>query len=230
MGRPKRTNIPGLTYHIIMRGNNKRAIFHSDEDYKRYFSTVYRYKKKFGFKLFAFCLMNNHVHLLIQVSAKGSISQIMQAVTISHTRHYHTKYKTNGHIWQGRFRSPIVSDDDYLLTAMVYIEKNPVKAGIVTAIGDYKWSSYQFNIRDKSSFLIDREDNRVFLNLGNTQTQRIQNYKQEVNQKITKDKLEALNKSLTGHVHFISKAFEEQLGNLLPRRKKRGRPRMNVLN
>ena len=81
MGWPKRWHLPGLIYHIINRGNNRQAIFLEDEDYRRYLSFLYHYKLKFGFKIYAFCLMTNHVHLLIQVSTV-KICKIMQALSI----------------------------------------------------------------------------------------------------------------------------------------------------
>ncbi len=100
MARRKRVCLPGLVYHVINRGNNRQAIFLEDEDYEKYLGLIYRYKGLFNFKLFAFCLMTNHVHLLIQVGEKKTISQIMQSLTNAHTRHYNFKYQTSGHVWQ----------------------------------------------------------------------------------------------------------------------------------
>jgi len=75
----------GLIYHVINRGNNRQAIFLEDEDYELYLGLLYRYKQKFGFKLFSYCLMTNHIHLLIRVNEKATISQIMQRLTNAHT-------------------------------------------------------------------------------------------------------------------------------------------------
>ena len=83
MGRYARINYPNLIYHVINRGNNREIIFAEDEDYQHYLNTIQRYKKKYHFKLYAYCLMTNHVHLLIQVSKEGSISKIMQSVTVA---------------------------------------------------------------------------------------------------------------------------------------------------
>ena len=103
MGRYARITRPGLIYHVINRGNNKEIVFVEEEDYRHYLNTIQRYKKKYGFKLFAFCLMTNHVHLLIKVSDTGTISRIMQSITVAHTRYYNYSYKRCGHVWQGRF-------------------------------------------------------------------------------------------------------------------------------
>ena len=82
MNRSLRIHYPGLIYHVINRGNNRQAIFLEDEDYERYLGVLYRFKKAYEFKLFAYCLMTNHVHLLIKVSEKGNISKVMQSITL----------------------------------------------------------------------------------------------------------------------------------------------------
>ena len=88
MGRYRRIAHPGLVYHVIKRGNNREAVFLEDEDYYHYLNCLQRYKKKYSFNLFAFCLMTNHVHLLIKVSDEASISKIMQSMTVAHIRYY----------------------------------------------------------------------------------------------------------------------------------------------
>src|SRR5258708_1356470 len=103
MGRSARITHPGLIYHVIKRGNNKEIIFAEEEDYQHYLNTLQRYKKKYGFKLFSYCLMTNHVHLLIKVGQEGTISHIMQSITVAHTRYYNYVYRRCGHVWQGRF-------------------------------------------------------------------------------------------------------------------------------
>jgi len=130
MSRPLRINLSDFIYHVLNRGNNRQVIFVEEKDYLHYLDILKRYKEKFQFKIFAYCLMSNHIHLLIQISQKGTISEIMKAITIAHTRYYHYKYQSSGHVWQGRFKSPLVSSDEYLLAVMRYIEQNPVRAGI----------------------------------------------------------------------------------------------------
>src|ERR1700733_2793698 len=107
MGRYARITHPGLIYHVIKRGNNRGVVFAEEEDYQHYLNTLQRYKKKYGFKLFAYCLMTNHVHLLIKVGQEGTISRIVQSITIAHTRYYNYIYHQCGHVWQGRFQSPL---------------------------------------------------------------------------------------------------------------------------
>ena len=224
MGWPRRWHVPGLIYHIIIRGNNRQAVFLEEEDYRRYLSYLYHYKRKYCFKIFAFCLMTNHVHLLIKVYSVR-ISKIMQSLTISHTKHYHFKYRCCGHVWQGRFKSPIVSDDEYLLTTMAYIEQNPLRAKMVQRIGDYFWSSYKMNIGRREYKLIDRKENPAWLNLGMDNEERIRKYKDYLAQRIVEDKTKEIQRGTQGQGNYFSKKFEEQMRELLPKKRKRGRPR-----
>jgi len=225
MGRYARISYPDLIYHVIKRGNNKEVIFAAEEDYHHYLNTLQRYKKKFDFKLYAYCLMTNHLHLLIKVGNKGTISRIMQSITVAHTRYYNYIYRRCGHVWQGRFHSPIVSEDGYMLNVMKYIEQNPLRAGMVKNVADYRWSSYLLNVRQKESVLIDREDNLVFQKLGEDDYSRINAYKKLVNVSLKQEDLQEIQVSTRKGINYISQKFKEQINALLPNRRKRGRPK-----
>lgn len=224
MGRDARISRPGLIYHIINRGNNKQTVFVQEEDYREYLNTIQRYKKKYGFKLFAYCLMSNHVHLLIKLGEEGSISKIMQSITVAHTRRFNDKYKQCGHVWQGRFRSPIVSEDNYFLTAMRYIEQNPIRANIVKNPEDYRWSSYRLNVRKQESELIDRQTNEAFNSLGKTFEERVFEYKKIVEIQLPPAELELIQKSSSKGIPFISEEFKQKMKFIVPV-VKRGRPK-----
>jgi putative transposase len=224
MGRERRLQLPGLTYHVTNRGNNRDIIFVEPEDYEKFLGLLYRFKLKYQFKLFSYCLMTNHIHLLIKTSQQGSISKIMQSLTVAHTRHFHYKYKRCGHVWQGRFSSPVVSDDEYLLTAMRYIEQNPLRARMVKRIEDYRWSSYRLNARIEKSKLIDRDYNPVFQSLGGSDDERVEVYTSFLAEGVKEKDLEAIRKSSREGTGYISQKFQEQINNLLPKKRKRGRP------
>lgn len=225
MGRYPRLSYPGLIYHVINRGNNRDIVFVEDEDFVHYINTIQRYKKKYQFKLFAYCLMTNHIHLLIKTSEKANISKIMQSITVAHTRHYHYKYRRCGHVWQGRFFSPIVSEDGHVLSVMRYIEQNPMRAKMVREIGDYAWSSYKLNIRYKESELIDREENSVFQGLGCDDMARIGEYKKLMKKSLEEKQLKEIRFTTFKEKNYISEKFEKQILELLPRRRKIGRPK-----
>jgi len=223
MARARRVDLPGLIYHVINRGNNRREVFYDENDYEHYLCLLHRYKQKFAFKLFAYCLMPNHVHLLLQRTEKGSLGQIMQAVTNAHTSRFQFRYQTSGHVWQGRYKNPIVSDDSYLLTVMRYVEQNPIRAGLVSDMKTYKWSSYQINISLTASGLVDRNDNPMFECLGNNKAQRIEEYKRLIGVSLGKSKLEAIRKSSENGLGFMSEEYQQKI-TLLMKKPKRGRP------
>ncbi|HHV18852.1 MAG TPA: transposase [Thermoanaerobacterales bacterium] len=128
-------------YHIVLRGINKQNIFHDMEDKERFLNTLKKYKGICEYEIYGYCLMNNHIHILIK-EGKETISQIMKRIGASYVYWYNTKYERSGHLFQGRFKSETVEDEKYLLTVLRYIHQNPTKAGIVEEIANYKWSSY----------------------------------------------------------------------------------------
>lgn len=127
-------------YHIVSRGANKQEIFHDDEDRLRYLGTIKRYKMVAKMQVYGWCLMGNHVHLLLE-EGQESISDTMKRIGVSFVWYYNKKYSTTGHLFQDRFRSETVDDEDYLRTVIRYIHQNPVKAGIVPKPDQWKWSS-----------------------------------------------------------------------------------------
>jgi len=226
MGRPIRIHLPNLNHHILNRGNNRQDVFLEDSDYLHYLDILKRYKHKFNFKIFAYCLMKNHIHLLIKTSSIGTVSDIMKAITIAHTRRYHYKYKSSGHVWQGRFKSPLVSADEYFFALMRYIEQNPVRAGLVDHPAKYRYSSYHANVIMERDELIDKEDNPSFLSLGRTMAERIQNYKRIVLIPLEESKAALIRKSLGGQSHFSSDSYLERVQKDVLRTQKKppGRP------
>ncbi|SKC40454.1 REP-associated tyrosine transposase [Maledivibacter halophilus] len=128
-------------YHIMIRGNEKRNIFLDDDDREKFINILFDKKKDNEYKLYAYCLMNNHVHLLLK-EEKEDISRNMKRINISYAYYFNKKYERVGHVFQDRFKSETVEDDIYLLQVIRYIHNNPVKAGIVKSPLKYKWSSY----------------------------------------------------------------------------------------
>jgi putative transposase len=140
---PRQARIKGefSTYHVIQRGNERKNIFLCDDDKLRFLETLERMKTKYGFLVYAYCLMDNHVHLLINDNG-NDISQIIKSMNISYAYYFNRIYKRCGHLFQDRFKSERIDDDSYLLEVSRYIHNNPVKAGIVKVQSEYKWSSY----------------------------------------------------------------------------------------
>ena len=143
-------------YHAIIRGNEKRSIFLDDQDKYRFTDILYNKRQQDNFYLHAFCLMDNHVHLMIS-EGREDISTFMKRIMVSYVFYFNNKYNRSGHLFQDRFRSETVEDDSYLISLARYIHQNPVKAKMVKSPDEYKWSSYNTYIRDNDFFqkLID---------------------------------------------------------------------------
>jgi putative transposase len=156
MPRTARIAPKEFVYHVLTRGNNKQAIFKDENDYLKYIEILKKYKEKYLFKLYHYVLMTNHVHLVIEPSQEGGeLYQIMKGINLSYAQHFKNKYKYTGHFWQDRFKSIIVSKDEYLLTCGSYVELNPVRARMVKEPKEYRWSSYGANAYGKKNDLVD---------------------------------------------------------------------------
>ena len=143
MPRTARVAPPEQVYHILTRGNNRQEIFKSDQDYQEYKKIVQRYKAKYDFWLYHYVLMTNHVHLVLETTQRGgSLSDIMKGINLSYAQYYKSRYNHIGHFWQDRYKSILISKDEYSLACGSYAELNPVRAHLVKDPKDYRWSSY----------------------------------------------------------------------------------------
>ena len=128
-------------YHIMLRGNERRDIFRDDDDKAAFLDFLCKKKVEEGCLVYAYCLMDNHVHLVVKEGANG-IAKLMKRIGTSYVAYYNHKYKRIGHLFQDRYKSENVETDSYLLTVIRYVHQNPEKAGIGKS-EDYRWSSYQ---------------------------------------------------------------------------------------
>jgi len=143
-------------YHIINRGNRRETIFHDNYDYERFLKLILESKTKFKIKIFAYCLMPNHYHLVIFTPIGENLSLAMHSINSSYVRYYNKKYKISGHLWQGRYKSFIVQKEDYLLTLLRYVEANPLRAKIVKDCIDYTYSSANKRVHNIDNPIIDQ--------------------------------------------------------------------------
>ncbi len=141
MPRKARKKSESGIYHIIMRGINRQNIFEDEKDRTKFIQTIHRFKDKSGYDVYAYCLMANHVHLLLRVGQEP-LEQLMRRICGSYVYWYNWKHERIGNLFQDRFKSEPVEDDTYFLTVLRYIHQNPLKAGLVRSIEKYKWSSY----------------------------------------------------------------------------------------
>lgn len=127
-------------YHVMLRGIDKANIFQENLDYEYFLEAINKAKKLGGFKLHGYCLMDNHIHLLVEEGEE--IGNSIKRIAVSYVSWYNYKYGRVGHLFQDRFKSEIVESEEYFITALRYIHQNPVKANIVAKVEDYFWSSY----------------------------------------------------------------------------------------
>jgi putative transposase len=143
MPRTKRIVVPDAAMHIMCRGNNRQVIFNSAQDKSYYRSLLKKLITGNSIKILHYCLMDNHIHLIVWLNIESRISKFMKQLELSYFSYYKKTYGYDGHLWQGRFKSNIIDTDSYLLQCGKYLELNPVRAGIVTLPQEYIYSSYR---------------------------------------------------------------------------------------
>ncbi|MEN6327680.1 MAG: transposase [Syntrophomonas sp.] len=158
MARRAREKCESGVYHIVLRGINRQDIFYDEEDFQHFLETIEVKKESSQFALYGYCLMNNHVHLLVREQCDPT-SRIMSRIGTSYAWWYNLKYERTGHVFQGRYGSEGIGDDAYVLAAIRYIHNNPVKAEIVSKAEEYRWSSIHayYGDREYPNGLTDTE-------------------------------------------------------------------------
>ena len=160
MPRQARKKSGSGIYHIMLRGINRQQIFEDAEDRERFLETIENYKELCGYTIYAYCLMGNHVHILMR-EGKEDLTQVFKRIAGSYVYWYNWKYHRSGHLFQDRFKSEPVEDDSYFLTVLRYIHQNPVKAKLCKSAEEYPHSSMQEYL--KHPVLVDTEFARSML-------------------------------------------------------------------
>ena len=158
MSKFGRVLLEGVYYHVMIRGNQKQRVFLEDRDFEKYLGLLKRYKRKYKFKMYAWCLMPNHVHLILEVNKPTELAKIMQGLNIAYSRWFNKKYGKVGHLWQGRYKSMIIDKNKYAFDCINYVEINPVRANLIQSPLDYAWSSFKFRTVGEESYLLDNPD------------------------------------------------------------------------
>lgn len=166
MARLPRLTLPGYPHHIVQRGNNRQPIFAGTADYETMLGSLEEYAKKFGVAIHSYVLMSNHIHLLATPSTADGVPQMMQALGRSYVRYFNSRHARTGTLWEGRYKSTLIQAERYLLACMVYIDLNPVRAGMVSDPADYPWSSHLHYVGRRSDRLVTPHP--LYWELGNT--------------------------------------------------------------
>ena len=193
MARLPRLSVPGYPHHVIQRGNNRQPIFAALGDRQLFLELLEQNAKKFAVHIHAYVLMGNHFHLLATPQAQDALPQMMQAVGRRYVRYYNDSQGRSGTLWEGRYKSTVIQTERYLLACMVYIDLNPVRAGLVAQARDYPWSSHGHYIGQRQDRLLTPHP--LYWDLGNTPFAREVAYAEMVTAGVSVDTQSALSRS-----------------------------------
>jgi REP-associated tyrosine transposase len=154
MARRPRVFAPGLLYHVIVRGNQQRKTFRSEDDYNAYLDRLELYRTKYQLRIYAYCLMPNHVHLLVETSSVP-LGKFMQGLQQSYTQYFNRRYRKVGHLFQGRYKAIICDKEKYLLALLRYIHLNPVRARLVKRPESYAHSGHGGYLKSGTAKALD---------------------------------------------------------------------------
>lgn len=229
MPRMGRVLLPNYPHHVIQRGHNRQVVFAESVDFQRYLSDLRELKDAFGVKVYAYCLMTNHVHLLLAPGDScAGLSQLMKTLAARATRYRNQLEGRSGTLWESRYKSSIVQSDTYFLACCRYIELNPVRARIVAEAKDYPWSSYVARMEEDQR-LNWLDDADCFKVLGTTEKLQRKRYAEFLRQSVSVEELSLIREAvqrgqLTGNSRFVGEV-ERITGRRIERRKQ-GRPKL----
>jgi putative transposase len=243
MARLPRLYVAGQTQHIIQRGHNGQVIFTDDDDYQLFTELLRNAVREYELAVHAYVLMPNHLHLLATPTHEQAAGLVMQSVGRRYVIHFNRKSKRKGSLWEGRYRSTLIESERYLFFCSRYVELNPVRAGLVSDPGDYRWSSYAHHvgIRPESRLSLPPPsltqpelrpnplvtDHPLYWALGNTPFERQGRYRALFDQALTEDEINALRSATNKGWAFGSPAFLSQVQPMSNRRASpmpKGRP------
>lgn len=225
MPRRARLAIANVAWHIIQRGNNRSACFYSENDYLVYLHLLGQLSLKYGCAIHAYCLMTNHVHLLLTPDTASGPSLLMKHLGQNYVQYINRTYERTGTLWEGRFKSCLAQDENYALHCYRYIELNPVRAGMVRKPGDYRWSSFGHNVGRTKNELITAHPS--YRGLGSNSAQREKAYMNRVEAGLSEDLLKAIRLSTRGNFVLGSDEFGREIESALNRQalpRRPGRP------
>ncbi len=200
MPRIARAVAVGFPHHIIQRGNNKEKVFFEEEDRQKYLELLKKYSDKWECPILAYCLMNNHVHLLVRPKREESLYKMMQGLTLCYTQYINRKYEKTGRLWESRYHSCIVDREHYLWAAARYIEQNPKRAKIVKKEEEYPYSSARAHVAG-------RRDDILGEKLFNDNQRK--DYIAFIRESITEEEIKRLKYSTrTGYRLYTSRIFK----------------------
>ena len=206
MPRPLRLIVPGVAVHAIQRGNNRVACFKQDSDYLIYLSNLRQLAEKYDCAVHAYCLMTNHVHLLMTPGAAGACTGLMRDLGQRYVQYFNRRHERTGTLWEGRFKSCLAESAHYVLGCYRYIELNPVRAGMVDHPSAYLWSSHAVNSGMRSDSFVNPHPE--FLALASTEPARCAAYRALVEQRLDPTLLHEIRDAANTGYPLASEAYK----------------------
>ena len=229
MPRRARLALPNVPVHLIQRGNNRQPCFFADEDYRRYLDWLTEYADKTHCRIHAYVLMTNHVHLLLSSDRADAGSALMKSLGQRYVQYVNRVYRRSGTLWEGRFRSCLVQEEDYLLACHRYIELNPVRAGMVPHPAEYRWSSYRVNAQGEANSLV--RPHPLYDALGDDAGTRQATYRELFRHELEPGMVDEIRRATNGNFALGNERFASQVSDALGRRAipgRSGRPRKPI--
>lgn len=222
MARLPRLSIPGYPHHVIQRGNNRQPIFLTEADRRRMLDLLEENARQFEVAVHAYVLMDNHLHLLLTPRTGDGLPRMMQAVGRRYVRYFNDGHGRTGTLWEGRYKSTLIETERYLLACMVYVDLNPVRAGLAAQARDYPWSSHGHY----AGLRVDRlvTPHPLYWQLGNTPFAREAAYAQLVQTGLSMQQQQALTESVLRGWALGGADFVAELQKQTERRLSKSRP------
>ncbi len=226
MPRSSRLFLPDIPLHIVQRGHDRQPVFVQKRDYEYYLDNIVEAKTDLTVRVYAYCLMTNHVHLIVSPGEDvSSISRLMRIVAGRQTRYANKLENRSGTLWEGRFKASLIDSEAYLLACCRYVDLNPVRAGMVAAPANYEWSSYRCHAAMNYSTWLD--EHSVFRALGNSSSARGNVYRKYVADGISDEERQLIQTAVRRNQLTGNQKFRETVARRTGRRissQGRGRP------
>ena len=221
MPRRSRLIFPGIPLHIIQRGNNRAVCFYAEGDYLFYLDWLARSAHESGCAIHAYCLMTNHVHLVLSSATADGPGAMMKQLGQRYVQYVNRTYRRSGTLWEGRFRSCLLQEEGYLLECHRYVELNPVRAAMVEHPGMYRWSSYRANAQGEASAFL--KPHALYLTLGANASERAAAYRELFRYQLDPGLVDELRGATNGNYAAGNERFQQEVAAALGRRVTRGK-------
>jgi REP-associated tyrosine transposase len=209
VARKPRIEYEGAFYHVITRGNQRQNVFKEPDDFQKYIDLLAQYKERYKYSLYAYVLMSNHVHLLIETGTTA-LSKILQGLNQSYTMYFNKKYETVGHLFQGRFKAILCDKESYLLSLIKYIHMNPLRAKMAKSIGGYRWSSHGSYVKKEKDDIIDKDRVLRLFSIDKSQARRLyMAYVGDGTEVKREDIYKTVSQRILGENQFIEEVMEK---------------------